>query len=424
MLSKSIFSLIFLITIWQSIKIDCHITQTLSTSKHIIKSQANIDRLSINPTINNHNKTSNNFQSDLLFGNLQPLTYQFKLNPTLNDLTVQFGHDESIWIISNNKAFVSRDSGKNYNAYSNEINVSNMFMNPSNKKSIVFTNDNDKSILYTSNDNGQDIKSQSIPFELTELFFTSNSSIMLATQVINNQKTQLWLTVNNGQNWNLLSNDLVKLWKLNLNGPQHLRTIHFKESNQLVTFNINEQQRSNIYRGLDDFSLTNDDRFFVLDNSSVYLSGIGNDTTFTAVTFENLLTNNEHLIDFYPIIMNKDETYAVVSTKLNGIVKSDLFKARDSSLSSFELSLPNINFNCVLDTNNILTRSNYESLNMNPCVEMKSLNPKDSVYIANAQNSGGKVETFIKRSIVSKWTPINFDVSNEVMNKNHFNNDP
>lgn len=373
------------------------------------------------------------FDSGLLFGNLNLQSSEFIFNQSNDNLAVHFGLGSTIWLLAANKSpsnqvYLSQNSGltyKRYNQfhdYSLESEISQIFVNPIKKDFVIFSDENDKT-LFISKNNGRTLKAVRIPFQPSKFHFGQRLNTILAVDQANQQ---LWLSINMGKSWKMLADNLIQYSEtVSSNFDESEERIFFMQQAgsdvRLIEFNLKEFRKDLfnedvelkkhiIKQGISSFKVSGDKMFIMSKDSkgSMSLSFSENNGQLVEITFPL----DHKIVDYQIALVTDAEVYVVVVYEANGSRRSDLFLSKNGDLVKFKLSLKNIVNNCQgkeFEPEN--PRSVVVDLNMNRCIEMRSLSKDGVIYVANALNSNEMVETFIKRSEYSEWTPIEYEIA-------------
>lgn len=418
------------------------VSKALDTRKHSIRQPASSLDTSLldNSTLFNihdlNARTEDKFTSNLLSDKLDIATSELNFNnQTYDDLVIQFGRRSVVWSLvkfdnnneSDNLVFTSENHGKSFRPYTkfaefklDSIEIDDMFVSTQNREFLIFSDTSNKA-LFISSSNGEYLSHYRISFQPYEFYFTRDSDIFLA---FDKENSQLWLTTNMGRTWKLICEHLTKFSEAVPVDSQSIQHIYFLEADSnakqsLVRFDldgfredfINEnvaEHKHTIASDINDFAVIGDLVFLMKQSEEhgLELSMSRNNSDFKTAGFE-LQDNSVQILDFQVTLVTDSEIFVVATYKLNNQIKNELFRSEINSDSfMFKSSLTNIVNKCQVSRKlNQIQLPN--ELNNNRCIEMRSL--KKDVYLANAMNKMGKVETFLKKSGHLNWTPIEFD---------------
>jgi len=408
--------------------------------KNKVLDSESLDRLSeykFNKSLLNSNFNQDNFKSTLLYGKAVNLTTrEFEFNSTHESLIFQLESDSSLWMLTQNtnaslNQVFHAVNGLNVSSYDefsslinpsmSQIQINDFFQNPISKNFLIFV-DSMNSVLFISNDNGKRVRSYNIAFQPESFYFTHNPNIIFA---YDSNNRGLWLTLNAAKKWHLIGENLVQFLQWNLIEKDFMSYLYFVEENlddktkHLINFNLKDFQHDLVNENVEEHKIVvmDDVLDFQFNNKYFFLSKkskennleffvSNNDEDFKRANFK-FVKNATQILNFHASVVTNAEIFVIVSYELDNVIVHDLFKSNIENYLVFELSLPNIQINC--DINGKMFRES----NRNRCIEMHILNEVGNVYIANAENQKGSIQTFIKRSKESKWVPIDFENTNE-----------
>lgn len=430
---KSIFTLLFLL---HAVNLNCaEATQPSESTdkfqfqpkKHdlnsldIIASSKEINALSLNKRLPNE-------FSSAIFKSLNPRATAFNLNGTVDDLTVQFGAGSSMWLVvsyagtEKKEVYRSDDDGLTYvrytvfEDYSDKARIDSVFVNPGQKEFVIFS-DLKNRVLFLSEKNGRGWRESVIYFTPDAFYFTDDSTVIMSFDKSNQQ---LWLTINAGRSWKLIGENVVEFQpEILLSEDKKQQFIYFMEkteqgSTQLIRFDLTEFKYDKLMQNVQDrkhvvkkelagyFSIGSSvfivSKPDITGDASLTVSGVNGDQ-FKPVDFEMENSEAKQVIGFKPVRLNGKDKFIVVTYRMkNGLlsVQDDLYVSSTNSATEFELSLENIVNKCHIS----------ESLKYESCFDIRELNKAGYLFIANAINDEGIVETFIKNHPYSNdWEP-------------------
>lgn len=390
---------------------DPHSLNLIANSKEISASSLN-------------KKMPNEFTSSL-FKSLSPRATSFKLNGTVDDLTVQFGADSSMWLVvgykegeAKKKVFRSDDNGLTYKRYtvfedySNKVEIDSVFVNPKEKEFVIFS-DLKNRVLFVSQKNGRGWRESMIGFTADDFFFTDDSSVIMSFDQSNRQ---LWITINSGKSWKLIGENLVQFQPETIFSMDKQQYIYFMEKTeqgytQLIRFDLTEFKYDQLMQNVQDrkhvvkkaiaryFSIGSS--VFIVSKSidtgsSSLMVSDANGNQFSPVSFEVANREAKQVIGFEAVQLSGADKFIVMTYRMNNIIHNDLYKSSDSSATRFKLSLENIVNKC----------QSFDSIQAQSCFDIRELNEAGYVFIANAWNDEGIIETFIKYNpYSSNWEP-------------------
>jgi len=416
-----------------------HTVNSLSTDlKYTINSTetaSSLQLLANSPHFNTFELNANaedKFSVDLMHHKRKLETSEMSLDQDYETLIVQFGADSIIWMLVkfnedvNNQVLLSTDNGRNYDIYHmfendlDDVQIQNIFVSSYDRSFVIFT-DVKNGVLFVVSDKGRSMAE--IDFKPEVFYFTKDSSVILA---LDRENSQLWLTTNTGRTWKSIGNNIVQFSDSitrDTNSIEHIYYLESKTTNatELIRFDlknylddvVNEDVaslRHVIANDVTDFVATND-RVFIMKTSGekgLTLEISRNSGEFQEAEFELDATFSK-VLDLQVTLATDQEIFVIVTYKLNNNLQSDLFRSdKSSNFMQFKQSLQGIINRCSDNATIPLNRPHVLDMNQNSCIEMRVLK-LGHTYLANARNALDKVVTFVKRSVSSEWTPIEFE---------------
>lgn len=228
------------------------------------------------------------------------------------------------------------------------------------------------------------------------------------------------MTINAGKSWKLIGENVLEFQPdiLLPDDDKKQQFIYFMEkteqgSTQLIRFDLTEFKYNKLMQNVQDrkhvvkkelvsyFSIGSSvfivSKTDAIGSSMSLIVSSANGDHFKPVTFEMENREGKLVTGFKAVQLNGKDKFIVVTYRMNNMVYNDLYISSDASdASEFKLSLENIVDKCQTSGN-----SRYES-----CFDIRELSEAGYVFIANAINQDGFVETFIKNHpYASEWEP-------------------